>query len=279
MRSFLLRLVRGLAIGAIVVALMIFGFATRLQRALLFHPDAAPTNEAIAARVPGLERWWHDSDEGPVEAWFIPGDGVSAESPGPLVIYAHGNAEVIDPLPLWLTHYRRMGVSVLLPEYRGYGRSAGTPSERAIREDLVAFHDRAIARPDVDRSRVVLHGVSLGGGAVAQLARERSPAAIILQSTFTSVSEVAWELYRAPAFLISDPFDTIRSLRGTRAPVLLFHGRHDTVIPFAHGQRLQRALPGSVLVACDAGHNDLPPVDLDYWGEIRAFLERHDVLR
>ncbi|WP_236607462.1 alpha/beta hydrolase [Sandaracinus amylolyticus] len=270
---------RRVAIGAILVVIMVFGFATRLQRALLFHPDAAPTNEAIAARVPGLERWWHESEEGRVEAWFIPGDGVSAESPGPLVIYAHGNAEVIDPLPLWLGPYRTMGISVLLPEYRGYGRSEGTPSERAIREDLVAFHDRAVARPEVDPSRVVLHGVSLGGGAVAQLTRERPPAAMILQSTFASVAEIAWELYRAPRFLISDPFDTIRVLRGTSTPVLLLHGRRDTVVPFAHSERLQRALPRSELVACDAGHNDLPPADLDYWGEIRAFLERSDVLR
>lgn len=259
-------------------------FATWLQRAMLFHPKAAPTDVSIAERVPGLERWWHESPEGPVEAWFVPGEGVSAERPGPVVIYTHGNAEVIDPLPLWLAPYRAMGVSVLLPEYRGYGRSAGIPSERAIREDLVAFHDRLMVRADVDPSRIVLHGVSLGGGAAAQLARElfardRAPAAMILQSTFTSVADVAWESFRAPRFLIADPFDTIAALRGRDLPVLIFHGRRDDLIPFAHGERLHRALPRSVLVACDAGHNDLPPPELDYWGEIERFLRERGILR
>lgn len=98
---------------------------TRLQRAMLFQPNIAPTDEPRIGRTPGLERWWHESDEGPVEAFFLPGDGVDAAHPGPVVIDTHGNAEVIDPLPGWLAPYRRMGVSVLLPEYRGYGRSAG----------------------------------------------------------------------------------------------------------------------------------------------------------
>lgn len=277
MRSVRGNIVRALAIGAGALALVVL--IARLQRALLFHPDAAPTDASIADRVPGLERWWHQSDEGPVEAWFVPGDGASAERPGPAVIYAHGNAEVIDPLPLWLAPYRAMGISVLLPEFRGYGRSAGAPSERAIREDLVAFHDRLAARPEVDASRIALHGVSLGGGAVTQLARERRPAAMILQSTFTSVADVAWELYRAPRIFIVDRFDTLCVLRDTDTRALIVHGRRDTLIPFAHAERLHHAMPRSVLLACDAGHNDLPPPELDYWGEIRRFLEDSAVLR
>lgn len=268
-----------IALGIVLVSpLLVMVLATRLQRAMLFHPNAAPMEPSIAERVPGLERWWHESPEGPVEAWFVPGEGVSAEHPGPVVIYTHGNAEVIDPLPLWLAPYRAMGVSVLVPEYRGYGRSAGIPTERAIREDLVAFYDRLIVRADVDPARVVLHGTSLGGGAAAQLARERAPAAMILQSTFTSVADVAWESFRAPRFLIADPFDTIAVLRGRDLPVLIFHGRRDELIPFSHGERLHRALPRSVFVACDAGHNDLPPPGLDYWGEIERFLRSSGIL-
>lgn len=264
---------------AVLVLVGLFMVVARLQRAMLFHPDAAPTDESIAARVPGLERWWHESDEGPVEAWFVPGDGVSAERPGPVVIYTHGNAEVIDPLPLWLAPYRAMGVSVLLPEYRGYGRSAGRPSEAAIRADLVAFYARLVARSDVDCDRVVLHGVSLGGGAAGLLARTHRPAAVILQSTFTSVADVAWEAFRAPRFLITDRFDTLDALRDKDLPALVFHGRRDEVIPFSHGERLHRALPSSVFVAGDSGHNDFPPPGLDYWGEIEAFLRGARILR
>lgn len=264
---------------ALTFALLAMPLLTSLQRALLFHPRAAPTDERAAERVPGLERWWLETEQGPVEAWFVPGAGASREHPAPAVIYAHGNAEVIDPLPEWLAPYRAMGVSLLLPEYRGYGRSAGTPSERAIREDLVAFRDRLAARDDVDTTRIVYHGVSLGGGAVAQLARERRPAALILQSTFTSVADIAWQQFRAPRFLIADPFDSLAALQGCRCPALVLHGRRDTLIPHAHGERLHRALAGSVLRSCDAGHNDLPSPDLDYWGEIRRFLDSSVITR
>jgi hypothetical protein len=265
-----------------LLALVLLGglvLLTWLQRAMMYHPKAAPTDERLFARAPGLERWWHESDEGPVEAFFLPGDGVSATHPGPVVIYTHGNAEVIDPLPAWLAPYRRLGVSVLLPEYRGYGRSAGSPSESAIRDDLLAFHARLVARPDVDPSRIVLHGVSLGGGAAGLIAREHPPAAMILQSTFTSVADIAWDAFRAPRFLIHDRFDTLDAIGGTDVPALVLHGRRDEVIPFSHGERLHRALPRSVFVACDAGHNDLPPPELDYWGEIGGFLRRTGILR
>jgi fermentation-respiration switch protein FrsA (DUF1100 family) len=262
-----------------VIVLCAMAFLPWIESAFLFHPRPAGEPTAIAAATPGLERWWHRSDQGPVEAFFVPGDGVSAEHPGPAVIYAHGNAEVIDPLPAWLVPYRRLGVSLLLPEYRGYGRSAGTPSQHAIRDDLIAFHDLLAARPEVDRARIIFHGVSLGGGVVAQLAAHRAPRALILQSTFTSVADIAWQRFRAPRFLLGNPFDTLAALRAVRAPALIFHGRTDEVIPFAHGEALHRALPDSAFVACTAGHNDLPPATLDYWGEIERFLRRIEVLR
>ncbi len=81
---------------ALVIAAM--PFFTWIERSFLFHPHAAATDEGIAARTAGLERWWHESPEGPVEAWMLPGAGVSPEHPGPALIYMHGNAEVIDPL-------------------------------------------------------------------------------------------------------------------------------------------------------------------------------------
>lgn len=264
---------------ALVAVAVLMPFLSWIEASFLFHPRAAPTDERIAERTPGLERWWLDTPEGRVEAFFVPGAGVSAASPGPLLIYAHGNAEVIDPLPQWLAPYRAMGISVLLPEYRGYGRSAGTPSERAIREDLIAFHDRAIARPEVDRERVVLHGTSLGGGAISLLARERPPRAVILQSTFTSVADIAWEMFRAPRFLLANPFDSIGAHRLAPRPTLILHGVRDDLIPFAHARRLHEAIPGSELVSCEAGHNDLPPPDLDYWGTLEGFLRRTGVLR
>jgi hypothetical protein len=157
-------------------------------------------------------------------------------------------------------------MSVLLAEYRGYGRSAGDPSEADIVSDLVAFHDLAVARVEVDPSRVVLHGRSLGGGVVCGLSRERPPAAMILQSTFTSIPDASpWWAWSALAL---DPFDNLGCVSNLDAPLLVLHGRGDTLVPVAHAERLHAAAPGSQLVLYDAGHNDMPSA----WAEIDAFL-------
>ena len=239
-----------------------------IERSMLFHPDAAPLDLRYAESTPGLERLFIDTSQGRVEAFFIPGRGVSARAPGP----------VIDPLPRWLDAYRQMGVSVLIPEYRGYGRSAGSPSEAAIREDLVAFYDLVIDRPEIDSERVVYHGVSLGGGAVAQLASQRPPAAFILQSTFTSVADIAWDMLSVPRLLVADRFDSIAVHRASPRPTLILHGTQDELVPVRHALALHRAIPGSRLVQCAAGHNDLPPPDFDYWGEIEQFLVRRGII-
>ncbi len=212
-----------------------------------------------------------------MEAWFLPGDGVSVASPGPAVVFGHGNAELIEHWPELLAPYRQMGISVLLPEYRGYGRSAGTPSEAAIREDFLAFFARLVARPEVDPRRVVLHGRSLGGGAVCTLAERHPPAALVLQSTFTSVADVA-KGWLVPRALVADRFESLPVVQRLECPVLVVHGRRDRIVPFAHGEALARSCRRGRLVAVDADHNDCPPEWGSFWREIDLFLRDAGVL-
>ena len=245
-----------------VVGLLFF------QRNLLFPRHLVRAVDAV--EIPDLDTLSIDTNEGEVEAWFLPGRSVSADHPGPLVIFAHGNGEIIDHWPAKLQPYRDRGMSVLLVEYRGYGRSAGDPSEAEIVEDAVRFYDLAVARADVDPTRVVMHGRSLGGGVVCGLARERPPAALILQSTFTSIPDASpWWAWSALAL---DPFDNLAVVTEVDAPILIMHGRADTLIPVAHAERLHAAAPQSELILYDAGHNEFPPPKAPYWRDIDAFL-------
>lgn len=250
---------------------------TVLARCVLFPRGMVRPDPRAGEGVPGLVRLWIDSPQGKVEAWFLPGDGVSAATPGPLVIFAHGNAELIDLWPDALAPYRRLGVSVLLPEFRGYGRSAGSPSQRAITEDLVRIHDLALGRPEVDRSRVLLHGRSLGGGAACALASARPPRALILQSTFTSVTAMA-RRYWIPGFLVRDPFDNLEVVRRLQPRLLIIHGDRDELIPFQHARTLQGAVRGARLLALPCGHNDCPPDEKEYWEAIAGFLREAGIV-
>jgi hypothetical protein len=193
------------------------------------------------------------------------------------VIFAHGNAEVIDDWATPLRPYVWRGVSVLIPEFRGYGRSAGRPSQAAITDDFVRFHDRLAAREEVDVRRIVFHGRSLGGGVACALAARRRPAALVLTSTFTSVPALAARV-GAPRFLVRDPFDNLAFLRGHAGPVLLMHGRHDSVVPFRHGAALAAAARHARLVPVDSDHNDFPMESPQVWREIFGLLEREAIL-
>jgi fermentation-respiration switch protein FrsA (DUF1100 family) len=216
--------------------------------------------------------------EGEVLAWFLPAYGLAAGQSAPLVVFAHGNGELIEHWPQVLDPYRRMGMHLLLPEYRGYGRSAGTPSEKAIVEDYVRFYDLVCARAEVDAGRVILHGRSLGGGVVCAVARERRPAALVLESTFTSVYDVA-RRWRVPRRLIQDPFDSASVLQTLDVPILIFHGTCDRVVPFDHALKLSRLARRARLVSYECDHNDLPRHDEGFWAELRRFLVVNDIIR
>jgi hypothetical protein len=248
-----------------------------LQRSIVFPRSVLRAPDPPTVATAGVERLWLETEAGRVEAWFMPGAGRGAGSPGPAVIFAHGNAEVIDDWAAPLRPYVWRGVSVLIPELRGYGRSAGSPSEAAITDDFVRFHDLLAAREEVDLRRIVFHGRSLGGGVACSLAARRRPAALVLTSTFTSVAALAARL-GVPRFMVRDPFDNLGFLRGHEGPVLLMHGRHDTVVPFRHAEALRAAAKNARLVPVDSDHNDFPMESPLVWREIFAHLERAGVL-
>jgi fermentation-respiration switch protein FrsA (DUF1100 family) len=243
----------------------------RLEQLILFpgHLLGAPSR---LPEVGGLEKMSLLSPEGEVEAWFLPAFGARPEERRPAVIFAHGNGEIIDEWVHELEPYRALGVGVFLPEYRGYGRSAGTPSEAAITQDFVELYDRLVRRPDVDGARIVLHGRSLGGGAVCALAKQRAAAGLVLESTFTSVAAVA-RRWLIPPGIVTNRFDNEALVREFSGPVLVLHGRRDKVIPYSHGEALARVARQAKLVTYDCDHNDMKRTPDGYWREIEAYLQ------
>jgi fermentation-respiration switch protein FrsA (DUF1100 family) len=221
--------------------------------------------------ISGLEKIWLDTSYGKIEAWFLPPAPGHGSKSAPAVIFAHGNAELIDFWPEELMEFTRLGIGVLLVEYPGYGRSEGKPSQRNITEAFVAAYDTLIARKDVDPSRIILFGRSLGGGAVCALAAERPSAALILQSTFTSVASCASDFF-VPRFLVLDRFDNLAVVGSYSGPVLLIHGRNDKLIPYEHGLALYRASQRGKMLTYECRHNDCPPSWEAFWQDVELFL-------
>jgi len=249
-----------------------------LRRRILFPRHALRAEPNPLRRFEGIERIARTIRGGEVEAWFMPAPGSSARSPSPVVLFAHGNGELIEHWPEMLAPYLELGIGVLLPEYRGYGRSAGWPSERTIVDDCRWFLARIHERDDVDRRRTILHGRSIGGGVVCSLAPHVDVSAMVLWSTFTSVVDVARRL-GVPGFLVPDRFDNEAALRRVRAPTFIVHGTADTLIPVEHAHRLAALAYAPQLRLYDAGHADCPPLGSDHWLALARFLRLANLAR
>jgi pimeloyl-ACP methyl ester carboxylesterase len=234
-----------------------------------------PLNAEI--KIAGLEKIWLDTDNGKVEAWFIAPVNLHAGTRAPAVIFGHGNGELIDFWPEELIKFTQIGIALLLVEYPGYGRSAGKPSQKSITQTFIAAYDKLIAREDVDPSRIILFGRSLGGGAGCSLARHRQSATLILISTFISAKSFA-KNFLVPPFIVRDPFDNLAVIKKYPNPVLIMHGKHDTIIPFSHGKALHAAAKQGEMIAYNAGHNDCPPDWNVFWKDVEGFLRQNGTI-
>lgn len=232
------------------------------QRAIAFP---APSIDGAPARPPDAQVVWLESLAGRTEALYLPPLG-STDQAAPLLLFAHGNAELIQHWPDAFTDPRRWGMAVLLVEYPGYGNSGGAPSSRSIQQVFEAAFDWAAGQPGIDPQRIVAYGRSLGGGAACALTTTRDPAALILESTFTNTTAFAWGM-GAPPFLVRDRFDNLSAVTNFKGPRLILHGERDRIVPTRHGRRLAEAA-GVPLRLMPCGHNDCPRP----WADIREFL-------
>lgn len=248
-----------------------------LQRRLLFPGQKLVPLAGSAECLAGCAQMQLQTSSEVVEAWFLPPLSEAPAVRKPAVIVAHGNGGIIDDLPAQFNGFRNLGLGVLLVEYPGYGRSDGSPSEPAITEAMVTAYDALVVRADVDPSRIVAYGRSVGGGAACALARRRPTTALILKSTFTSVRAFAAKCL-LPSFLVRDPFDHLATVTAYPGPVLILHGAHDDLIPYDHGVALAQAASKGTLVTYACAHNDCPPHWPVFWRDIASFLRAHGII-
>lgn len=194
----------------------------------------------------------------------------------PLVIYFGGNAEEVTSFaPMAKTYYADR--AALLVNYRGYGDSGGSPGEAALVSDGIELFDWAHTRADIDASRIVVHGRSLGSGVAVQVAAVRPARCVVLTSPFLSALEVAREQYRwlPVSLLLRHPFDSAARAPSIKVPALILMGTADTLVPMAQSQQLAKLWggPAQTEVFDGFGHNDLQ-VNPRYAASIHEFLDR-----
>jgi uncharacterized protein len=223
---------------------------------MMFFPAPAVevTPAAFGLAFSELEMETDDGER--LHGWWVR----ASVSPVGHVLFCHGNAgNIADRLP-HAALLSAAGFDVLLFDYRGYGRSTGRPWEHGTYRDARAACRVLREQPGVDAARIIYLGESLGGAVALQLAVELPPVGLILQSSFTSVRDLARLHYRyIPAPLVPDAYPSLALIPRLRAPLLVVHGERDEIVPLSHGERLFEAAPEPkrMHVVRGAGHNDL----------------------
>ena len=261
---------------AVIVTLVASGLVALIwsqQRRLIYFPSPGPVPSAAALLPGGRDVELHTEDGIRLGAWFLPAAG----GPGPAVLVCNGNAgdrSMRAPLAAALN---RMGLSVLLFDYRGYGGNPGRPSEDGLAADARAAQAWLAGQAEVDPDRIAYFGESLGAAVALGLAVERPPAALVLRSPFTSLADVGavhypWLPVRR---LLMDRYPSIDRIGSLVAPLLVIAGESDAIVPAVLSRRLYDAAPEPkrfVLIP-DAGHNDPQLLDgRQMLSEIERFL-------
>ena len=250
----------------VVVAVLAapLGLLWLFQRRLLYFPTPGPVPPA-ASVLPGAEDVTFETTDGlRLAGWFVPATpGDPADRVGrarPAVLVCNGNGgdrSMRAPLAAALA---RMGLAVLLFDYRGYGGNPGHPTEEGLAADARAALGYLAGRPEVDPERVIYFGESLGAAVALRLATERPPAALVLRSPFASLAEVGRRHYPVlpVSLLLRDRYDSAALAGRLDAPLLVVAGGRDQIVPASHSRRLFDAAPQPkrLVVLDGAGHND-----------------------
>ena len=242
------------------------------ESSAIFQPSRYPEGNWQPAGLQFEDAWFASADGTHLHGWYVP-----HEHPRATVLYCHGNA---GNLSGWADVLRilhdRVGVAVMIFDYRGYGRSEGKPSEEGVLADARAARAWLARRAKIAENQIVLMGRSLGGGVAVDLAAADGARALVLESTFTSLPDVAQTMFPLlPVRLVMQTkFNSAAKIANYHGPLLQSHGTADRLIPYRIGCKLFDAAnqPKQFVPIPGGDHND--PQTEEFYRVLSAFLDR-----
>lgn len=256
--------------------LMLFNLSGRFIDRMIFLPSSGVDIRPEEMGVP-VEEVFLDTEDGVrIHAFFLP-----AQQASRALLFLHGNAGNASHRLPNAVELQRLRTDVLLLDYRGYGRSEGSPTEPGVYADARAGLEYLRSQRGIPDERIVLFGRSLGGAVAVDLAQERNLGGVILESTFTSVADMLQAIFGQPLRSLLGPvvrgrFDSLAKIPRVLSPLLFFHGDQDNIVSYKLGRRLFEAAPEpkAFETIAGAGHNDTTWVGgRPYFQRIGRFLD------
>ena len=223
------------------------------QPSMIFFPytaiDQTPADWGL-----GYEEVFLDTEDGlRLHGWYIPAPGSTQA-----LIFFHGNAGNISHRGESVAIFHQLGLNVLIPDYRGYGRSQGKPAEDGLYKDARAAWEYMSNEQGFAPEDIILFGRSLGGAVAAELATHVQPGGLILESTFSSANDMANVIFPVLSrlILIRYRFDVVSHIKRVSCPLLVLHSPRDEIIPFRLGEKIfKAATKPKYLVRMKGDHN------------------------
>jgi fermentation-respiration switch protein FrsA (DUF1100 family) len=240
------------------------------EEKLIFFPTVYPAGIWQPTGLAPEDAWFNAADGTRLHGWFLP-----HAQPRGYVLISHGNGGNITHRADLLHDLHRLGFAALIFDYRGYGRSEGSPNEEGVLQDARAASNWLVERARMPASDLIQYGESLGGAVAVQLAAADGARALILENTFSSLPDIASYHYAwlPVRLLMRSKFDSVGAIANYHGPLLQLHGDADTIVPVEFGRRLFAAAnePKRLVITPGGNHND-GRTEAAYWA-IAQFLD------
>ena len=274
LKKLLTRLIGISAVGYLFLVSIFFVFQARL----VYFPDRYGGEIAVTPSHAGLDYEdvrIHTEDGETLHGWYVAAD--NAEK---IVLVSHGNAGNLSTLVDTIRMFNKIGLNVLVYDYRGYGNSTGSPDETGTYNDARAAWHYLTSQRGQDPQHIVIFGRSLGAAVAVQLATEVDEAALVLEAPFTSIMEMAathypWMLGRHLAWI---RYDSTGKIDRVDTPLLIIHSREDQVNPYFMGQELYDLANDPKMFLEISGTHGGGYLDNEnlYLSTVRSFLATYD---
>jgi fermentation-respiration switch protein FrsA (DUF1100 family) len=245
-----------------------------LEQMFLYFPERQIIMTPATMHLEFEDVFFPAADGTSLHGWYLPG-----EAGQPLVVFCHGNAGNISHRVDNLRRLRELGLSAFIFDYRGYGQSAGKASEEGTYSDMRGALSW-LQRKGWPPAKMIYFGRSVGAAVALQLALEQPPAGLVLESPFTSLKAMGQHhyplLWLLAGWALDARYDNLTKIGQLKAPLLIFHGDRDVIVPQGMGQELfkQAPLPKQFYSIPRAGHNDTYDAGGEqYWQKWREFVQ------
>jgi uncharacterized protein len=259
-----------LARFAAIIFLLLLVCLMFFEDSLIFFPSRYPEGDWQPMGIKFEDAYFQAADGTNLHGWYIPHD-----SPNATILFCHGNAgNVTHRADILEKLHDDVGASVLIFDYRGFGRSEGKPNETGVLIDARAARAWLAKRENIGEKDIVMMGESIGGAVAVDLAAKDGAKALVLISTFSNIPDVAAFHYSwlPVRWLMHTRFDSIGKIANYKGPLLQMHGKADTIVPFEMGKRLFEAAnePKKFQVFPHHNHNDSTPEE--FYRELKFLL-------